>query len=152
MRLAFRSAAPLALSLILARPLVAQEDQAHQGEHIGRVVFPTSCRPEAQQRFERAMALLHSFWWEESPRAFRAVAAADSSCALAYWGLALSLWGNPFTSGPAGDILRQGAAAAARGLALGPPTERERGLLAAPGALYRDAAPVPHPPPPQPYP
>jgi tetratricopeptide (TPR) repeat protein len=131
--------------LILACPLVAQEDHAHQGEHIGRVVFPTSCRREAQQRFERAMALLHSFWWEESPRAFRAVAAADSSCALAYWGLALSLWGNPFTSGPAGDILRQGAAAAARGLALGAPTERERGFLAAAGALYRDAATVPNP-------
>src|SRR5258707_15649451 len=97
------------------------------------------------------MALVHSFWWEESPRAFRAVAAADSSCALAYWGLALSLWGNPFTSGPVGDILRQGAAAATRGLALGAPTERERGFLAASGALYRDAATVPNPRPLQAY-
>src|SRR5260370_33295275 len=95
MRLAFRSAAPLVLSLILARPLVAQEDHAHPGEHIGRVVFPTSCRPEAQQRFERAMALLHSFWWEESPRAFRAVAAADSSCALGVLGARTEPVGQP---------------------------------------------------------
>jgi hypothetical protein len=145
MRLAFPIAAPAALSLILVSPLVAQADHAHHAEHLGRVVFPTSCRPEAQQRFERAMALLHSFWWEESPRAFHAVAAADSSCALAYWGLALSLWGNPFTSGPAGATLRAGAAAAARGLALGAPTARERGFLAAACALYRDAAAVPNP-------
>jgi hypothetical protein len=144
MRLAFRIAAPIALSLILAPLLVAQVDHAHHAEHLGRVVFPTSCRPEAQQRFERAMALLHSFWWEESPRAFRAVAAADSSCALAYWGLALSQWGNPFTSGPAGANLRAGAAAAARGLALGAPTARERGFLAAAGALYRDTGTVPN--------
>ena len=144
MRLALPVAAAVALCFILARPLVAQVDHAHHAEHLGRVVFPTSCRPAVQQRFERAIALLHSFWWEEGPRAFRAVAAADSSCAMAYWGLALSLWGNPFTSGPAGDGLREGAAAAARGLALGAPTARERGFLAATGALYRDAGTVPN--------
>lgn len=144
MRPVLRIAAPVALSLSLFRPLVAQLDHAHHAEQLGHVVFPTSCRPEAQRRFERAMALLHSFWWEEGPRAFRAVTAADSSCAMAYWGLALNRWGNPFTSGPAGDDLRQGAAAAARGLALGAPSARERGFLAAAGALYRDAATVPN--------
>src|SRR5260370_2343301 len=103
MRLALAIAAAVALCFILARPLVTQVDHAHRAEHLGRVVFPTSCRPEVQQRFERAMALLHSFWWEEGPRAFRGLSATHSSCAMAYSWPALSLLGNPFTSGPARD-------------------------------------------------
>ena len=90
------------------------------------------------------MALLHSFWWEEGARAFRAVAAADSTCAMAQWGLALNSWGNPFVGGPSGGSLREGAAAATRALAMGAPTARERGFLAAAGALYRDFETVPN--------
>ncbi|HYR98750.1 MAG TPA: hypothetical protein VEO58_07025 [Gemmatimonadales bacterium] len=128
------------MSLIFVAPLRAQEHEhggAH-GEQLGRVVFATSCRPDAQVQFERAMALLHSFWWEEGARAFRGVAAADSTCAMAYWGLALNYWGNPFVGGPQGDNLRRGAANSIRALALGAPTAREQGFLAAVGALYRD--------------
>src|SRR3977135_3254153 len=147
MSVAFRLAVPGALSLLLAARVCAQEpthDGAH-GERLGRVPFARSGRPDAQARFERAMALLHSFWWEEGGRAFRAVAAADSSCAMAYWGLALNFWGNPFVGGPSGDNLRQGATAASRALALGAPTAREQGFLAAVGALYRSSGPPPPP-------
>ena len=128
------------LSLILVAPARAQEHEhgGAPGEQLGHVAFATSCRPDAQARFERAMALLHSFWWEEGARAFRAVAAADSTCAMAYWGLALNSWGNPFVGGPVGEDLRHGAAATVVALALSAPTARERGFLAAAGALYRD--------------
>ena len=141
-----RLAALLAVARVL--PLCAQAHEHGQpsGERLGRVVFPVSCNAEAQQRFERAMALLHSFWWEQGTEAFRAVAAADSTCAMAYWGLALNFWGNPFAGGASGDNLRQGAAAAARAMALGAPTARERGLLAAVSALYRDYETLPNPP------
>jgi len=114
------------------------ENGGAPGEQLGHVTFATSCRPDAQAQFERAMALLHSFWWEEGARAFRAVTAADSTCAMAYWGLALNSWGNPFVGGPVGENLRHGAAAAVVALALSAPTARERGFLAAAGALYRD--------------
>src|SRR5882724_297458 len=147
MSVAFRLAVTAALSLMLVARVCAQEQEhavAH-GQQLGKVVFATSCRPEAQTRFEHAMALLHSFWWEEGSRAFRAVAAADSTCALAYWGLALNSWGNPFAGGPSGDNLRRGAANTIRGLALGAPTARERGFLAAAGALYRDYETTPNP-------
>ena len=146
MSVAPRLVVPVALSLMLVARVGAQQ-HLHEGavtERIGRVAFATSCRPEAQARFERAMALLHSFWWEEGGRAFRAVAASDSTCALAYWGLALNVWGNPFVGGPSGDNLRQGATAAARALALGAPTARERGFLASVGALYRDYETTPN--------
>jgi len=142
---AVRMAAPVVLCFGLVGRLVAQESHAHHGETLGRVVFPVSCAPEARTGFERAMALLHSFWWEEGGRAFRAVAAADSSCAMAYWGLALNFWGNPFVGGPSGDNLRQGATAASRALVLGAPTAREQGFLAAVGALYRDYEATPNP-------
>ena len=146
MSVAPRLVVPVALSLMLVARVGAQQ-HLHEGavtERIGRVSFATSCRPDAQARFERAMALLHSFWWEEGGRAFRAVAASDSTCALAYWGLALNVWGNPFVGGPSGDNLRQGASAAARALALGAPTARERGFLASVGALYRDYETTPN--------
>src|SRR6267378_4343690 len=142
---AFRLITLVVLSLGLVDRLAAQDPHDHHAEVLGRVAFPVSCNEEARTRFERAMALLHSFWWEEGGRAFRAVAAADSTCALAYWGLALNYWGNPFVGGPAGDNLRRGAANTIRGLALGAPTARERGFLAAAGALYRDYEAVPNP-------
>ncbi len=126
-----------------AAPAVAQ-DHDHKGEQLGQVTFPVSCAPEAAKRFERAMAVLHSFWWEEGGNAFNAVVAADSSCAMAYWGLAMNAWGNPFTSGPGGKTLTDGAAWAERAKALGGKTPREAGLIAAVGALYRDAATVPN--------
>ncbi len=88
MSVASRLITPVAMSLMLVARVRAQEHEhgGAPGEQLGRVVFATSCRPDAQAQFERAMALLHSFWWEEGARAFRAVTAADSTCAMAYWG------------------------------------------------------------------
>ncbi len=137
------------LATLLSPPLWAQHEHGRSAEQLGRVVFPISCNPEAQQRFSRALALLHSFWWEQGQAAFQAVADADSTCAMAYWGLALNAWGNPFAGGPGGnagkgDPLRRGAAAAERASALGAGTARERGFLAASAALYRGSDSIPN--------
>jgi hypothetical protein len=128
-----------------ASTLTAQEHPHTGGERLGRVVFPVSCTPEAQRRFEQAMAALHSFWWEEGPHAFGAVLEADSTCAMAHWGLALNAWGNPFAGGPSNERLRTGAEEAARAAALGAPTPREQGFIAAAAALYREHDRVPAP-------
>jgi hypothetical protein len=108
------------------------------------VVFPVSCNPAARQRFEHAMAVLHSFWWEEGDRAFGQVLEADSTCAMAYWGMGLNAWGNPFAGGPTGAALTRGAEAVARASALPARTQRERGFIAASAALYRDAESTPN--------
>ena len=80
-------------TLAQAGRLHAQEhEHQHAVGQLGRVVFPVSCTAKARQGFEHAMAVLHSFWWEEGERAFGAVLAADSTCAMAYWGLALNAW------------------------------------------------------------
>lgn len=135
----------VAAAIVLAPALTAQEHQHQHGVgRLGRVVFPVSCAPAAQQRFEHAMAVLHSFWWEEGTNAFGDVLAADSTCAMAYWGLALNAWGNPFAGGPSGPALTDGAKAAARAAELPARTRRERGFIAAAGALYRDAESTPN--------
>lgn len=137
---------PLVVALAIPRPLLSQEhDHHHQLGKLGRVVFPVSCTPAAQQRFEHAMAVLHSFWWEEGDRAFGEVLKADSTCTMAYWGIALNAWGNPFAGGPVGGTgLQKGAEAAERASALPVKTARERGFLAAAAALYRDADSTPN--------
>jgi hypothetical protein len=125
-------------------PLAAQEHAPHGTERLGRVVFPVSCNAEAQRRFERAMALLHSFWWEEGERAFQGVAGADSTCAMAYWGLALVRWRNPIAGGPGAADLLAGQDAARRAATLGGHTSRERDFIEAVGALYGDTGTVPN--------
>ncbi|MDP3910773.1 MAG: hypothetical protein Q8Q14_10325, partial [Gemmatimonadales bacterium] len=145
MKITIRLTALLAVAFLPSN-VVAQEHQhgPGQGHELGRVTFPVSCNTEAQRRFEYAMAGLHSFWWEEGDRAFSAVIEADSTCAMGYWGLAINAWSNPFAGGTRGEGQRRGAAAAERALAIGAPTARERGFLAAAGALYRDHATVPN--------
>jgi hypothetical protein len=91
-------------------------------------------------QFDRAVALLHSFEFGASIRAFNDVLAADSTCAMAHWGIALSRWGNPMAAGErSATLLRQGkeAADAATRLAARA-TERERGYVHAVGRLYDD--------------
>ena len=90
------------------------------------------------------MAVLHSFWWEEGDRAFGDVLEADSTCAMAHWGIALNAWGNPFAGGPTGPGLTKGAEAAARASAMPVRTARERGFVAAAAALYRHAGSTPN--------
>jgi hypothetical protein len=129
------------LAAILAAAPCLVSAQAHdhgRPEQLGRVVFPVSCNAEAAKRFEHAMGLLHSFWWEQGGGAFRDVAAADSTCAMAYWGSAMNAWGNPFGGGPSGPALAAAGQAAERAAAMGAKTPRERGFIAAVATLYRD--------------
>ena len=132
-----------AASLIGGPPAVAQDTEAHHHPlgQLGRVTFPVTCAPEAQRRFEQAMAVLHSFWWEEGDGAFNAVLEADPECAMAYWGLALNAWGNPFAGGPPEPALTRGAGAAERAASFrASSSPRERGFIAAVSALYRNPA------------
>lgn len=114
--------------------------QTSPAEQLGTVHFRTSCSPSVTQRFDRGVALLHSFEFGASIRAFDDVLAADSSCAMAYWGIALSRWTNPMAPGTRTPAqLEPGRQAADAGLrAANRVTARERGYLAAVGELYKD--------------
>src|SRR6202140_1889212 len=75
---------------------VAAADDGHHDEltqeQLGTVHFPVACTPGAQKTFEKGVALLHSFWYEEAEKTFAAAQKEDPKCAMAYWGEALSLW------------------------------------------------------------
>ena len=113
---------------------------AQGAQHLGTVHFETSCSPRVTAQFDRAVALLHSFEFGASIQAFNDVLAADSTCAMAYWGIALSRWTNPMVPGdrPVAQLQlgRQAVSAASRLSASGP--ERERGYIGAVGQLYDD--------------
>jgi tetratricopeptide (TPR) repeat protein len=115
----------------------AQEHQHGTAGQLGTVNFSNSCSVEAQPKFAEGMALLHSFEFGQAIDAFKAVAAQDGGCGIAYWGMALAQWGNPFAAGtkPA-NLLLAGRDYVARGKAAGAKTERERDYLAAAAALY----------------
>jgi len=133
-------------ALVAARPTLAQEMHSHshgEGEDLGEVHFPTSCRAEVEADFTRAVALLHSFGYEESRRAFEAAAEKDPACGMAYWGIAMTYY-HPVWSAPNPAELGAGRAAAEKAAALGGATERERAYIDAINVFYRDSENLPH--------
>jgi tetratricopeptide (TPR) repeat protein len=125
------------LALVAALPLAAQE-HVHTAGDLGDVQFPVSCNAEAQAHMHRAVAMLHSFWYPEARGEFEAAAGADSGCGIAYWGVALSYFGNPMAGGSAPEQQALGLAAAERGARMGARTPRDRGYIDAAVALFRD--------------
>jgi tetratricopeptide (TPR) repeat protein len=131
---------------LVAVPAVAQHDHppAASTEKLGTVEFQNSCAPAVQTEFNRAVALLHSFEFRSAMEGFTRVLERDSSCAVAYWGIALCHWGNPFSGLKTGAPLERGLAAAQKGLSTGSPTARERAYIAAVAELYKDHGTVSH--------
>ena len=136
---------PLLLALGPAGAL-AQEHEHHApgaDSQLGSVHFPTTCRAEVAADFDRATALLHSFGYELARQAFAGVAARDPECAMAQWGIAMSLY-HPVWAPPSAPELDQGRAAADKAVATGGPSERECAYIGAIAAFYRDAGKLDH--------
>jgi hypothetical protein len=134
-----------ATAALLGLPALAASAQEHAHPQIapgefGTVHFATSCAPKVAPQFDRAVAMLHSFEFGASIRAFNEVLAADSTCAMAYWGIALSRWTNPMAAGNRSVAqLQQGRQAADAAARLGArASERERGYIRAVNTLYDD--------------
>jgi hypothetical protein len=127
------------LLTLAASGSLAQEHSHRNGEKLGTVHFATSCNEPAQKEFNRAVALLHSFQFSRGIEGFNAVLGADPTCGIAYWGIALSDWSNPFAPGMQDKSqLQAGRDSAERGQAVGTKTERERTYLVAVSKLYSD--------------
>ena len=137
----------LAVSLVQAPLWAHDEDKTRvgpgSGAQFGKVQFPISCGPAVQGQFERAVAMLHSFFYPESVKAFQAIIDAEPQCAMAYWGLAISQRPNPLVPPWADDNLKRGLEAVQKGEALAK-TERERDWLEALETVYKDYDNVPN--------
>ena len=127
-------------TVVLGMAQDPHEHGAADPSRIGTVHFATSCDGAAQPDFDRAVVLLHSFWFGAAIDGFEEVASMDPRCAMAYWGIAMAEWGNPFGGIRTTEALERGAAAVRKAVQLDPSTERERAYVAAVGELYQDFA------------
>src|SRR5579863_7757494 len=117
------------------------DDQMHHhhdaSEQLGKVSFPISCAPGSQASFERGVALLHSFGYEDAQEQFTEVAKSDPSCAMAHWGVAMSLlhqiWDRPEDS-----TLKRGHEELEKAQKIGAKTDRERAYISALSVFYGD--------------
>jgi len=139
-----RLACCMCFGLALAMPAWAQTEQhdhtAKPGAvKAGTVNFATSCSPAVKDDFNLAVAELHSFWFPEARALFQGVAKKDPNCAMAYWGVALTFWGNPFAGQRSPQVIANGKAAIEKAQATGTPTPREKGYLDAVAGLFSSA-------------
>ena len=127
----------------LFAPLAAysHDDTPSYGGRLGKVSFATSCDPKVQADFEKAVAMLHSFWYNAAEELFKSILAKDPACTVTAWGYGAILMNNPLAgvgASPANAKKAQDAIAHAR--ANPPKTQRERDYVEAVAAYYDDWA------------
>jgi len=129
-----------ACALLPAMPVTAQPQQHQHSEtgSFGRVSFPISCSPQAQERFNRAVAMLHSFHFPATGQEFAAITQAEPDCAMAWWGVAVSQRLNPLVPPFPPTALQRGWQAIEKARAAPPRTERERDWIEAMAAFFQD--------------
>jgi len=135
----------LLLFLLSTFTVFADDDKDHphhedlNESQLGTVHFPVSCAAAVQKPFERGVALLHSFWYEEVEKEFLQIAKDDPHCAMAHWGVAMSLW-HQLWNEPDAKVISRGRdeVTAAEKLAV-KSTPREKAYISAIAAFYRNS-------------
>ncbi|HZP63140.1 MAG TPA: hypothetical protein VFB28_06975 [Terriglobales bacterium] len=129
----------LVMALLVAVNSAADDESHHHEdltpEQLGTVHFPTSCTESVQRGFQRGVALLHSFWYEEAQKQFEAVVQEDPHCAMAHWGVSMSLW-HELWNHPDAKIIKKGKAEVEKAKKLHSRDDREWGYIAAVSAFY----------------
>ena len=111
---------------------------------LGTVNFPVSCAPDVRKPFERGVALLHSFWYEEAQKEFLEITTRDPYCAMAHWGIAMSLWHQLWNEPDQRVILRGLDEVHEAQSSDGPTTPREQAYIAAIAAFYSNSKKLNH--------
>jgi tetratricopeptide (TPR) repeat protein len=130
----------LPVPFLLLTPSFAQQEQ-NPVDHIhglGHVHMDTSCSPSVSADFDRALAMLHNFWFARALEAFKKVIQADPQCAMAYWGAAMT-YNHPFWDAPTREDESAAWALVQKGRQTTKKTPREEMYLDAVAALYKDA-------------
>ena len=130
----------LPVPFLLLTPSFAQQEQ-NPVDHIhglGHVHMDTSCSPSVSADFDRALAMLHNFWFARALEAFKKVIQADPQCAMAYWGAAMT-YNHPFWDAPTREDESAAWALVQKGKQTTKKTPREEMYLDAVAALYKDA-------------
>ena len=130
----------LAILAIFSTSAFADEGHHHENltsTQLGSVHFEISCAASVQKPFERGVALLHSFWYEEAEKEFTQIAKDDPQCAMSHWGVAMSLW-HQLWNRPDAATVKRGEEEVAKARALHPKTARETAYIDAMGAFYSE--------------
>src|SRR5215510_892702 len=131
----------VAAPLIVLAVATASVAAGQQRDRLGKVEFANSCSPAVQEKLLRGIAMLHSFYYSATQRAFEEVAAEDNSCAIAAWGYASILMSNPLQGvGASPKSAQEAQGAIDKGRKMGARTQRERDYLEAVAAYYDDFA------------
>ena len=144
----FRKTLPVVLLCVvgLFKPAASAQDEQMPAHHheateqLGKVSFPVSCSPASQKEFERGVALLHSFGYEEAEAQFAKIVQNDPSCAMAHWGIAMSLF-HQIWERPQEAALQRGHEEMAKAQKIRAKTPREQGYIAALAIFYSDPSP-----------
>jgi len=116
------------------------QDQEHARHALGKVDFPISCSGQAQVEFNRAVALLHHMTYPQAREAFERITMTDPQCAMAHWGVAMTLFQPLWPTRPRPEALQRGWEEVQKAKALQPPTVREQLFVAAAEAFFLDPA------------
>ncbi len=130
----------LATCALLASGTALGHAQGHDDHGLGTVHFPVSCPATAQKEFDHSLALLHHMTYPQAREGFLRVAAVDPDCAMAYWGVAMTLFQPLWPTRPGPEARQQGWDAVEKAKSLKPLTERERLFVAAAEAFFVDPA------------
>jgi len=127
------------LIILFLSPVVLADDEGHHHEDIteaqvGTVHFPASCAEKVQKPIERGVAMLHSFWYEEAEKQFMQIENDDPQCAIARWGVAMSLW-HQLWNRPDATVLQRGLTELNKGRSLRA-TRREHEYISALTEFY----------------
>ena len=131
------------LSVLFAVPTFAQnDDEMHMHHHdadeqLGKVSFPISCSPTSQQAFNRGVALMHSFQYEDAEAQFAEITKSDPLCAMSHWGIALSYF-HQIWERPQEPVLQRGHEQMLMAQKLGAKTDREKDYIAALAIFYNN--------------
>ena len=131
-----------ACALALATSSFADRELGDLGG-VGNVQFENSCSKEVQGDLMRGHALLHSMFYDEAIAVLSGVAAKDTNCAMAHWGVAMAYY-HPLWGPPTPEDLKNGAAALAKAKNVEKASQREKDFIAALEVFYKDAETVPH--------
>jgi len=129
----------LTVASLCCLPVVTAQEKAGDAEKLGKVHFAVSCLPATQPQFDRATAMLHSFWYPQGFNAFTEITKTDPGCAMAYWGMAISRRGNPLVGAPSPQVLKDGLEAVAKAKLADAKTQRERDYVSAIETYYKDS-------------
>lgn len=131
----------IAVALACAHAVPPQTPMHDHGGHgLGVVEFPVSCTPAAQEKFTRAITILHHMTYPQARLAFEDVVATDPNCAMAHWGIAMTLFQPLWPTRPSPEALQRGWNEVVRAKELAAPTERERLFIHAAEAFFLEPA------------